>query len=211
VNLIHLFNFYLAVAFLLSTYRRVGQYRAAGALVVAMPQRWPRLLKVIRRQGAIFLTWSTFKPALVALALLVVNTVLSNLVWPRARLTPADLLADWPFLPLVALAAAAMLAVDGYFIIRVGQIDRLETEKYLDEAEYWLRSWKAPVIKALTLGRINPHGMVEDEVQKAMLEASGMLRSSLWWTSLQTGCRVAFGLALWLTWAVMGAPFAPRG
>ena len=106
MNLIHLFNFYLAVAFLLSTYRRVGQYRAAGALVVAMPHRWPRLLKVIRRQGAIFLTWSTFKPALVALALLLVNAVLSNLVWPRARLTPADLLADWPFLPLLALTAA---------------------------------------------------------------------------------------------------------
>ena len=32
LDLIHFFDFYLAVIFLLSTYRRVGQYRAVAGL-----------------------------------------------------------------------------------------------------------------------------------------------------------------------------------
>ncbi len=52
---------------------------------------------------------------------------------------------------LVLVALAGMLAVDLYFIIRVGAIDRGETERYLDEAEHWLTSWKAPLIKTVTL------------------------------------------------------------
>lgn len=211
MNLIHLFNFYLAVAFLLSTYRRVGQYRAAVAVLWAAPRRWPKLIRVIRRHGVIFLTWSTFKPALVALSLLAVNAVASHLVWPKARLTPVDLVADWPFLPLVAITGLAMLAVDVYFIVRIGQFSQSETEKYLDEAEYWLTSWKAPLIRRLTFGKINPHAMVEDEVKKALVDASGLVRSTLWWTALQTGCRVAFGLALWLTWAFSGGSNSAPG
>ena len=99
-----------------------------------------------------FLTWATLRPAAVALGLLFVQMICSRLIWPTANLTLRDLLDDWWILPPVLVAMAAMLAVDLYFIIRVGDIDRRETEQYLDEAEHWLTSWKGPLIQTITLG-----------------------------------------------------------
>ena len=60
----------------------------------------------------------------------------------------------------------------------------------------------ATVLRVFTLGFVNPRRMVAVEVQKALLEASRMLNSTLWWVTVQVGLRIAFGLALWLTWAL---------
>ena len=95
-----------------------------------------------------------------------------------------------------------MLGVDLYATFRVGNFDRPLLERYFDQAEYWLRSWVAPVVNIFTLGYINPRKMVTVEVRKALVEASELLNTTLWWVSLQVGLRVAFGLALWLTWAL---------
>ena len=94
-----------------------------------------------------------------------------------------------------------MLAVDLYGTFRVGQVDRSLLERSFDQAEYWLRSWVAPVVHVFTLGYINPRRMVAVEVRKALLEASRLLNTTLWWVSGQVGLRIAFGLALWLTYA----------
>ena len=48
--------------------------------------------------------------------------------------------------------------------------------------------------------------MVNDEVQKALVSASDLLNRNLYLTALQMGLRVAFGLGLWLTWAVFVDP-----
>jgi hypothetical protein len=94
-----------------------------------------------------------------------------------------------------------MVGVDLYSTFRVGEIDRSLLERYFDQAEYWLRSWVAPVVRIFTLGYINPRKMVAAEVRKALEEASKVLNTTLWWVSLQVALRVAFGLTLWLTWA----------
>ena len=105
--------------------------------------------------------------------------------------------------PVLALFGLAMLAVDVYCTAVAGEVNRKETEKYFDDAEYWLRSWKAPVVHFFTLGRINPRQMVAAEVQKALLEASASINSSMWWVTAQVGLRIAFGLTLWVTYAVV--------
>ena len=149
-----------------------------------------------------FLTWTTLRPAAIALGLLLVQMICSRLIWPTATLTLRDLLAAWWATALVLIALAAMLAVDLYFIIRVGALDRNETETYLDEAEHWLTSWKAPLIQTITLGYINPRHMVYIEVQKAVAQGRGLLHRTLWWVSAQAGLRTVYGLLLWLAWAV---------
>ena len=116
LNLIHLFTFYLAVVFLLSTVRRLRQYHDVVQLAVAAPNRWPRVLEQLRRHWIMFMTWATLRPAAVALGLLVVQMVCSRLIWPSANLTLRGLLDEWWLLPLVLAAMAAMLAVDVYFI-----------------------------------------------------------------------------------------------
>ena len=108
----------------------------------------------------------------------------------------------WYVVPMVLLALAPMLAVDLYFLIRVGRIDRQETAKYLDEAEHWLTSWKAPVVRFLTLGYVDPRRMVGEEVRKAMTALSDLMNRNFYWMSLQVGMRVVFGLVLWTVWAV---------
>jgi hypothetical protein len=45
--------------------------------------------------------------------------------------------------------------------------------------------------------------MVAEEVRKALVGASRMLNTTLWWVTVQLGVRIAFGLSLWLTWAAV--------
>ena len=51
VNLIRLFDFYLAAMFLLSTMRRLSQYRSIAAIVFSAPGRWPRLLREMKQRA----------------------------------------------------------------------------------------------------------------------------------------------------------------
>jgi hypothetical protein len=203
LHLIRFFGFYLALMFLLSTYLRLRQYRIILGLVRSMPGRWPRLLGLVRQHAHIFLTWGTVLPLLLLLVLLVLNTVASRRLWPQAdEFTLADLLPLWPTLPFVLVCGAAMVAFDAYGAWVVSPIDESEMEKYFDQAEYWLRSWAAPAVRIFTFGFINPRKMVAVEVRSALVSASAMLNSTLWWVIIQTGLRVAFGLSLWLSYAL---------
>jgi hypothetical protein len=202
INLLHLFGFYLALMFLFSVYRRWAQYRAIGGLVLSGPGRWPRLLELVWRQGGIFLTWSTFLPAILALGLTLIHWLASRLVWPDADVTLAslgELTLAWP---VVGCLCLAMLGVDFYCTVVVSDVDQAMLKKYFDEAEYWLCSWTAPVVNILSFGKINPRQMVAVEVRKALLEASQMLNANLWWLAAQIGLRFSFGLSLWLSYAL---------
>jgi hypothetical protein len=141
-------------------------------------------------------------PALLALLLTAVHWVASRSIWPAADVTLTKLAGQpwgWPF---VALLAAGMIGVDVYCTFVVGEVDQKLLQQYFDQAEYWLRSWTAPVVHVLTLGAINPREMVAVEVRKALREASRLLNANLWWLAAQIGVRFAFGLSLWLTWAL---------
>ena len=202
LNLLHVFGFYLALMFLFSVYRRRAQYRAIGSLALTGPGRWPRLLELVWKHGGIFLTWSTVLPALLAFGLTLVHWLASRMIWPDADVTLAGL-AEHPLAwPVVAVLCLGMLGVDFYCTVVVGEVDQALLQKYFDEAEYWLRSWTAPVVRILSLGTINPRQMVAVEVRKALLEASRMLNANLWWMATQIGLRFAFGLSLWLSYAV---------
>ncbi len=72
---------------------------------------------------------------------------------------------EWWLVPIILVPLIPMLAVDLYFIIRVGKFDHDETVKYLDQAERWL-GWKGPLVRALTFGIVNPRKMVDSEVQE---------------------------------------------
>jgi hypothetical protein len=210
LSLIRFFGFYLAVMFLLGTLVRVRQYRAVLNLVRAMPGRWPRLLKLVRQHGHIFLTWGTVMPLVLSLALVLANWVASTVLWPQANdFTVARLLEAWPAVPVVLVCGAAMLALDGYCCWVVGEVDQAEMEKYFDQAEYWLRSWTAPVVHFFTLGYVNPRQMVAVEVRSALVSASQLLNNTLWWVVSQTVLRILFGLALWGSYAL--GPWLHRG
>lgn len=204
LDLIRLFDFYLAAMFVIGTVRRYGLYRTTAGLAFSFPGRWPRLLKLMREHHAVLLTWKTFLPSILTLALWILHTLASRLIWHHAALTGHEVLEHWASLLVVGPLGIAMMALDTYFLIVVGQIDRPMLEGYFDQAEHWLRSWHAPVVHAFTLGFINPRRMVNDEVRKALIAAGNLLERSLYLTSLQAGLRVAFGLSLWLTWAVIG-------
>lgn len=202
INLIDLFTFYLTAVFILNTLRRLRQYRDMAALAATMPNRWPRVLRQIKQHWLMFLTWSVFRPAMVAITLIAAQIVCSRVIWPQAALTGHNLLEEWWMVPVVGLAGGAMVAVDLYFFIRVGAIDRKETERYFDEAEHWLTSWKGPAIRIVTLGFINPRKMVDTEVRKALEESKGLLSRNLWWITLQAALRILFGLTIWISWAL---------
>jgi hypothetical protein len=205
LNLIHFLDFYFVLMFLLSTLRRIEQYREIGRLALSGPLRWPRLLTLVKEHRTIFLTWSTVLPAVLAALLSLAQLIASRQVWPQANLTLGELTAMWAALIFIVPLGLAMLGVDLYFVIVIGKFDRREMEQYFDQAEYWLRSHTAHVVRIFTLGYIDPRARVGHEVRKSLTEASQFLNSQLWWLTLQLGLRVAFGLALWGTWAVTGS------
>src|SRR5262249_46027547 len=202
LDLIHFFDFYLMLLFLISTSVCLRQYGAVLALVRPVPGRGPKLFELVKQHRTVLPTWTTVLPGAVALALSLLHMLACRLVWQQARLTVDGLIQLWAAMPFVVLSGAAMLGVDLYATFRVGEIDRKLLEKYFDQAEYWLRSWVAPVVRIFTLGRINPRKMVAVEVQKALVEASRLLNTNLWWIIVQVGLRVAFGLSIWTTYAV---------
>ena len=203
INLIQFFTFYLTAMFLVGTLRRVRQYRDMATLAISLPKRWPLVLGEIRRHRGILASWELFRPMIVAFALMLTQMIVSRLIWPQARITLDELLGEWWVLPVLLAAGVAMIGVDLYFVLRVGGIDRAETEKYLDQAEHWMKSWKAHAVRILTFGWIDPRKMVDVEVRKALAVGSGLMSWALWWVSVQTGLRLLFGLCLWISWAIL--------
>ncbi len=207
LNLIHFLDFYFSFMFFLGIYFRLRQYQNIGKLALAGPSRWPRLLRLIHEHRMLFLTWGTVMPAILALLLMLAQLVASRAIWPEAGeppdgLTVQRLLEVWPALFVVVPLGLAMAAFDIYTLVRVGVVDRETMEKYFDQAEYWLGSHTAHVVRVVTFGYINPRKMVAEEVRKALLAVSAMLNYTLWWMNLQVGLRFTFGLSLWLTWAL---------
>src|SRR5579875_331160 len=203
LRLIRFFGFYLAVMFLLSTWVRLRQYATIVQLVRSMPNRWPRLLTLVKQYIHIFLTWGTVLPLVLLLLIFTTNLLASQWLWPQAdEFTLAQLASLSPVWPVVLVCSLAMMAFDIWGITWVTPLDSAQLEKYFDQAEYWLRSWTAPVVRFFTLGRINPRQMVAAEVRSALVNASRMLNSTLWWVVVQAALRIACGLSLWLSYAL---------
>jgi hypothetical protein len=209
LNLIHLFDLYLAVLCVLAIGRRLEQYQAIGGLLFAGPTRWPRLIRLVQGHRAIFYTGATLRPLLVVGGVWLLQIICSRLIWPQAQLTVGTLPLVWPAVFLLLPLGIAMAAFDGYTLWQVGVINRADLEKQLDQAEFWLCDWKAPVVRVLTFGYVDPRRMVDAEVRKGLELLGGMLNRSLWWVAAQVGLRVSFGVALWLTWAWLAGPPAP--
>ena len=86
-NLIRIFDFYLALMFLISFLRRWGVYMDALRLLVAVRGRWPKLIQRLGEHKSIILNWSFFRPAFLALFLMLTQLVVSRLIFPSAALT----------------------------------------------------------------------------------------------------------------------------
>ncbi len=201
LNLIRVFDFYLALMFLISVMRRREVYWNAVRILVAVRGRWPRLVKRLAEHRSLLLNWSFFRPVVLALILTIVQMVCSRLIWPDAVLLGSDLDDEWWKLAVFVLPLAAMLAIDLYFIIRIGRFDHDGTVKDLDRAESWL-GWKGPLVRALTFGYVDPMKQVDAELRKNLSDLGITVRSSMLWVSAQIAARVNFGLALWTTWAM---------
>lgn len=202
LRLIPFFEFYLALVFVLGTLFRIQQYRSILGLVRRFPGRWPRLLELVRQHTGLFLTWGTVLPLLLSLGLLLVNSIATHWLWPQAMsFTLGELFRLWPTVPVVLVCGVATVAYDLYGYWTASDVDIPETERYFDQAEYWLRSKTATVVRIFTLGYVNPRAMVAVEVRSALVGASQVLNQTLWWVVIQTVLRIAFGLSLWLTYA----------
>jgi hypothetical protein len=202
---IRFFSFYLALVFILSTARRWQQYRTILGLVVRLRSRWPNLAQLVLAHRHIFLTWGTLLPLALVGALMLINTLASWLIWPSTdQFRTAELLAIWPALLVVVVSGAAMVGFDVYGMMVVTQLEQETVEKYFDQAEYWLRGWKAPMVHILSLGYVNPRLMVAQEVRTALENTAQLLNTTLWWVCNQTILRITFGLSLWGSYALEG-------
>jgi hypothetical protein len=201
LNLIDVFNYYLVLAFLVSTGMRIRSYRAILGLVVASPSRWPKLLALVKKHRTIFLGWPMLLAIGLAFALMLTNSLAMRLVSASAEVTFEELWGRWLPLAAVILSGGLMLFLDCGAIFSVGHFDRTALEQDLDKAESWLKSWMSPALRMLTFGFINPRKIVGAEVHRMLVDANWIVIGGMWRMSLRMGMRLAFGLSLWLTWA----------
>ncbi len=201
LNLIDAFNYYLALTFIVGTVLRARNYRAMVGLVYRSVDRWPKLRALALTHRAIFLRWPTVLPVLATLALTLGNAWASHFVWSDARVTATDLWTHPAGLAAVVVAGGLMGFLDFGAVFVFGRFDRAAVEAVLDRAEHWLGSWQAPAVRVLTFGLVHPRRIVDEQVRQALVDGSLAVNGQLWATSVQILARVAFGLALWVTWA----------
>jgi hypothetical protein len=136
LDLIRLFDFYLAAMFVIGSVRRYSLYRHTAGIAFAFPGRWPHLFKLMRSHHAVLLTWRTFLPSIMTLVIWILHTLASRLIWHDAQLTVRELISPWTPALIVVPLGCAMMALDIYFLIVVGKIDRPMLETYFDQAEF---------------------------------------------------------------------------
>lgn len=198
LKLIRFFDFYLALIFLLSTAIRLHQYRLILNVVRSVPSRWPRLFDFVKRHRGLFLTWRMISPLVLSFLLFAIHTIVRRIaLTDRDALTVEQLSHMILGIP-VLITGLAMVAFDIWGLVQVTELDQKYLEECFDQAEYWLRSWTAPVVRVFTLGYINPRRMVHTEVQKALVDASEIINQSLWWMTIQVTLRLLFGITLWI-------------
>jgi len=202
LNLIRLFDFYLAAMLLLSVYRRRKVYADGVRLFLSTLSRRKKLIGTLSAHREVLLTAEVLGPVFLALGLMAVQLVCSRLLWPHANLVVGDVFDSWWQALAVVVAFGPMLAVDLYFLIRIGRFDRLETEKYLDQAETWLGSWRGAAVRVATLGYVNPARMVGEQVRQGLKEVGATVTWAMNWVAIQSACRLAFGLTVWGLWVI---------
>ena len=203
LNLIDVFNYYLMLVLVIGTVIRVRNYRAILGVIFTFSDRWPKLLVLAKQHRVVFLRWPTLLPIGLTLAIMLGNLLASHYMWSHAKVTWDDLWSHWLALLAVAISGGLMLFLDCKAIFGFGRFDRAALELSLDNAEHWLQSWHAPALRFVTLGLINPRKIVDTQVLDALVNASLAVNGQMWRWSLQIAMRVAFGLALWMTWAIL--------
>jgi len=201
LNLLDVFNYYLILGFLVSTGVNLRRYWAMVGLMCGFPNRWPKLLELVKKHRTIFLGWPTLLAIGLAFLLMLSNSLAIRLIWVQASVTFDELWGRW--LPLVAVLVSAglMFFLDCKAICSVACFDRAALEENLDKAESWMKSWAAPALRLVTFGFINPRKVVSVEVQGALANANWIMTGGMWRLSLRTGMQLVAGLSLWLTWA----------
>ncbi len=203
LNLIRLFTFYLALMLVIGLYRRRKVYRDVVLLLGGFfLRRWPRLLGRMNRHRREIVNWPTLGPLVLALGLMGLQMTASRILFPKATITIRDLSHPWWQWVLTIVAAVPMIAVDFYFILRVGRFDHMETVKYFDQAETWAGTLRSKAVRMATFGRVNPDRMVDQQVRDGMKQLGGTLTWVMWWVSTQVTLRLVFGLVLWSMWAI---------
>src|SRR5438270_5065471 len=100
-NLLHVFNYYLVLGFIVGTVIRFRSYRAIIGLICTFPTRWPKLLVLVNKYRTIFLGWPTLLATGLAFAIMVGNSLAIRLIWVQASVTFEGLWGRW--LPLIAV------------------------------------------------------------------------------------------------------------
>jgi hypothetical protein len=112
VNLLEAFNYYLILAFLVSTAIRLRSYWAIVGMIFASRARWPKLMELVKTHRTILLGWPTLLVIGLAFALMVSNSLAIRLVWAHAEVTFEDLRRVWLALTAVAVLGGLMLFLD---------------------------------------------------------------------------------------------------
>jgi hypothetical protein len=206
LNLIRVFEFYLALMLVLGLSRRYPVYWDMLRLMIAVRGRWPKLLQRMAQHHGLLVKTEVIRPLVIMLALMLTQFLVSRLLFPEATVTWGDVSSVWWRLALLCLGCLPMFGVDGYFLLFVGQFDRHGTEKSLDQAERWLTGWKASAVSLATLGYVNPKRMVDEELQKGLVQLRETVSWTARWVSIQIACRMACGFTIWILWFTLPNP-----
>lgn len=200
VNLLALYNLYLIVMFALSTAARYRVYIQVVSLVLALPQRWPKLSQLLLQHCWLLLNWRTVLPTILTFLLTVVNSAVYYLLLPQATLTPRDLIGHVFLATTLGPLAALVVALDAYALSQRGDIRTPELDKQFDQAEFWFSSRWAKVVEWLTLKRVRPRQIVSEHLRSALQTVAQTINWAMWYWTSQLLARLLLALGLWWAW-----------
>lgn len=205
VNLLALYNLYLIIIFALSTAVRYRLYLQVIQLIVAFPQRWPKLGQLVLQHRWMFVNWQTLLPTLLTLLFTVIHSFVLYALLPHAVLTPLELRGHIGLVSVLVLLAVIMLLLDGFSIYAgSGDLITPELEKQLDQAEFWLSSRWATVVELFTFRKVRPRQIVAEQLQSALKTIAQAINWAMWYWAAQLLARFLLALTLWWSWYFLG-------
>ncbi|MCS7015451.1 MAG: hypothetical protein NZM42_04935 [Gemmatales bacterium] len=201
INLLALYNLYLIIIFAVGTGMRYRQYGQILTLILKFPQRWPKLGQLILEHRWILINWRMMIPTLLTLLFTLLHSLVVYWSLPNAVLTPRDLGGHLGWAALLLVLALPVLVLDGFSLyLSYGNWLPPGLDKQFDQAEYWLSAKWGLVIEWLTLKKVRPRQMVQEQLRSALHSIATTMNQAMWYWSAQLLARFLLALALWGAW-----------
>ncbi|QDT36086.1 hypothetical protein Pan189_04410 [Stratiformator vulcanicus] len=200
-DLLSLYEYYLVLVLIVNVGLRLNYYRNCVAFAREFPDRWPRMLEIIKEHGVSAIDLSILVPVALAFAMALIHSICNHFVWGYATLPISEVFGHPLCGILIVGLAGVMLYNDWLVLRRTSTLDRAETDPVLNQGELASHPTIDWASRTFTFGRFSTRRMVEERVEETLTEHAAEMAERMKGWMFRSAIRLAFGLTCWMVWA----------